>query len=64
MNTGYSSTHAIEIISENVRFTDCGVKLGIYDGSVTDGHIIMYIIIIQIHFVSIHVCIGEDVSKL
>lgn len=38
MNTGYSGTHVIEIISENVHITDCGVRLGIYDGSVTDGH--------------------------
>jgi hypothetical protein len=27
MNTGYSGTHAIEIISENVRIADCGVRL-------------------------------------
>ena len=26
MNTGYSGTHAIEVISENVRITDCGVR--------------------------------------
>ena len=38
MNTGYSGTHAIEIISENVRINDCGVRLGIYDGSNIDGH--------------------------
>ena len=38
MSTGYSGTHSIEIISENVRITDCGVRLGIYDESVTDGH--------------------------
>ena len=38
MNTGYSGTHSIEIISENVRITDCGVRLGIYDGANTDGH--------------------------
>jgi hypothetical protein len=30
MNTGHSGgTHVIEVISENVRITDCGVKLGI-----------------------------------
>jgi hypothetical protein len=38
MNTGYSGTHSIEIISENVRITDCGVRLGIYDGANTDVH--------------------------
>ena len=38
MNTGYSGTHSIEIISENVRITDCGVRLGIFNGSNTDGH--------------------------
>ena len=38
MNTGHSGTHAIEVISENVRITDCGVRLGIHDGSNTDGH--------------------------
>jgi len=38
MNTGYSGTHAIEVISENVSITDCGIRLGIYDGANTDGH--------------------------
>jgi hypothetical protein len=38
MNTGHSGTHAIEVISENVCITNCGVRLGIYDGSNTDGH--------------------------
>jgi hypothetical protein len=38
MNTGYSGTHAIEIISENVRIADCGVRLGIYNGANIDGH--------------------------
>ena len=38
INACYSGTHAIEIIRENVRFTYCGVRLGIYDGSITDGH--------------------------
>jgi hypothetical protein len=38
MNTGHSGTHAIEVISENVCITNCGVRLGIHDGSNTDGH--------------------------
>ena len=38
MSTGDSGTQAIEVIRENVRITDCGVRLGIYDESVTEGH--------------------------
>jgi hypothetical protein len=38
MYTGHSGTHAIDVISENVRITDCGARLGIHDGSNTDGY--------------------------
>ena len=37
MNTGYSGTHAIEVISENVRIPDCGVRLGIYNYQLQTG---------------------------
>jgi hypothetical protein len=43
MNTGVSGTQAIEVIRENVRITNCGVRLGIYDESVTDGHQLVYL---------------------